>query len=80
MSHYMMTLMGIWTILLFLSCALLVVYLVMFDANIFVCKKFLQEHYQSQTVGIQIRANILLVLIWVQTVCKGYQHIKKSHH
>ena len=26
-----------------------------------------------QTVRIKIRTNILSVLIWVQTVCKGYQ-------
>ena len=28
---------------------------------------------ECQTVWIQIRTNILLVLIWVQNVCKGYQ-------
>ena len=28
---------------------------------------------ECQTVGIQIRPDILLSLIWVQTVCKGYQ-------
>ena len=28
---------------------------------------------ECQTVWIQIRTDILLVLIWVQTVCKGYQ-------
>ena len=48
-----------------------------------------QEHYQvsntikCQTVWIQIRTNVLfrtdvlLVLIWVQVVCKGYQQMKK---
>ena len=30
-----------------------------------------------QTVWIQIRSNILLGLIWVQTVCKGYQQTTK---
>ena len=30
-----------------------------------------------QTVWIQIRPDILLGLIWVQTVCKGYQQITK---
>ena len=28
---------------------------------------------ECQTVWIQIRTDILSVLIWVQTVCKGYQ-------
>ena len=40
-------------------------------------KKKIQEHYiyQSwcQTVSVKIRTNILLALIWVQTVCKDYQ-------
>ena len=27
---------------------------------------------ESQTVWVQIRTNKVLVLIWVQTVCKGY--------
>ena len=27
---------------------------------------------------IQIRTNVLLVLIWVQTICKGYQQTTKS--
>ena len=31
-----------------------------------------------QTVWIQIRPDILSGLIWVQTVCKGYQQTKKS--
>ena len=30
-----------------------------------------------QTVYIQIRPDVLLGLIWVQTVCKGYQQITK---
>ena len=38
---------------------------------------FFQEyHPESQTVWIQIRPDVLLGLIWVQTVCKGYQHTK----
>ena len=38
-------------------------------------KKILKEHYpECQLVWIQIRANILLVLIWVQSVCKGYEY------
>ena len=32
---------------------------------------------ERQTVWIQIRTNILSVLIWVQTVCKGYQQMTK---
>ena len=32
---------------------------------------------ECQTVWIQIRNDILLVLIWVQTVCKGYQQMTK---
>ena len=31
----------------------------------------------SRTVWIKIRPNILLGLIWVQTVCKGYQQTTK---
>ena len=36
-------------------------------------EKFFQEYHHSQTVWIQIRPNILSGLMWVQTVCKGYQ-------
>ena len=32
---------------------------------------------RCQTVWIQIRPNILTGLIWVQTVCKGYQQTTK---
>ena len=32
---------------------------------------------QCQTVWIQIRADVLSFLIWVQTVCKGYQQTAK---
>ena len=31
-----------------------------------------------QTVWIQIRPDILLFLIWVQTICKGYQQTTKA--
>ena len=30
---------------------------------------------ECQTIWIQIRPDILLGLIWVQTVCKGYQQM-----
>ena len=32
---------------------------------------------ESQIVWIQIRTDILSVLIWVQNVCKGYQQMTK---
>ena len=38
-------------------------------------EKFFQEHHQCQTVWIQIRPDVLLGLIWVQTVCKCYQQM-----
>ena len=42
-------------------------------------EKFLQElPSECQTVWIQIRTDILSVLIWVQTVCRGYQQMTKS--
>ena len=45
-----------------------------FKFNFF--KKFFQELLsECQTVCIQIRTDILSVLIWVQTVCKGYQQM-----
>ena len=34
---------------------------------------FLKKFFECQTVWIQIRTDILSVLICVQTVCKGYQ-------
>ena len=41
-------------------------------------KKFFQEHCQSvKRFLIQIKTGILRVLIWVQTVCKGYQQTTK---
>ena len=33
---------------------------------------------ECQTVWIQIRTDILSVLIWAQTVCKGFQQTTKS--
>ena len=36
-------------------------------------KKIFQEYHQYQTVWVQIRPDVLLGLIWVQTVCKSYQ-------
>ena len=32
---------------------------------------------ECQTGWIQVRTDVLLVLIWVQTVCKGYQQTTK---
>ena len=49
--------------------------LTFFKINIF--KKFFQEHYQSVNSLESDQVNILLVLIWVQTVCKGYQQMTK---
>ena len=40
-------------------------------------KSFFQKQNQCQTVWIQIRTYILSVLIWVQTICKGYQQTTK---
>ena len=36
-------------------------------------KKKLRTLPEFQMVWIQIRMGVLMVLIWVQTVCKGYQ-------
>ena len=33
----------------------------------------LQEYHQCQTVWIQIRPDMWSGLIWIQTICKGYQ-------
>ena len=38
---------------------------------------FFKKLKECQTVWIQIRTDVLLVLIWVQTVCKGYQQATK---
>ena len=41
-------------------------------------KKILSETLlECQTVWIQIWTNVLSVLTWVQTVCKGYQQTRK---
>ena len=32
---------------------------------------------KCQTVWIKIRTDIMLVLIWIQTVCKSYQQVTK---
>ena len=45
-----------------------------FSSKINLFKKFFHEHYQFQ---IQIRTDILSFLIWIQTVCKGYQQSTK---
>ena len=34
--------------------------------------------WECQTVWIQIRTDILLILIWVKTVCKSYQQMSNS--
>ena len=39
----------------------------------YVFKKFFLKHYQS----VKQFRSILSVLIWVQTVCKGYQQVTK---
>ena len=49
--------------------------LIVFKINFF--RKFFQEYHECQTVWIQIRPDILSGLIWVQTVCIGYQ--KMTH-
>ena len=41
-------------------------------------KTILRALSECQTIWIQIITDILSVLIWVQTVCKGYQIIRKS--
>ena len=40
-------------------------------------RKFFQEHYQSFKRWTQIRTDGRSILIWVQTVCKGYQQTEK---
>ena len=47
--------------------------LTFFKINFLKKKAFRNTIRDSQTVWIQIRTDILSVLIWVQTVCKGYQ-------
>ena len=41
----------------------------LFEINFFLKKIFHEKNYQ--TAWIQIRTDVLSVLIWVQTVCKG---------
>ena len=41
-------------------------------------RKFFQEHYQSFKRWTQIRTDGLSILIWVQTVCKGYISRRKK--
>ena len=57
-----------------------------FNTFVVICwlfsKYFFQKHLsgtlsECQTVCIQIRTHVLLVLIWEQTVCKGYQQTTK---
>ena len=60
--------------------AYLVIFLLFFllSADFFQNQLFknpFQEYHQCQTVWIQIRPDILAGLIWVQTVCKGYQQM-----
>ena len=43
----------------------------------FFSKKFFQEHNQCQMNWIQTSWDIMLVLIWVKTVCKGCQQTTK---
>ena len=41
-------------------------------------KQLIQEHYKSvKRFGFQIKTDVLSVLTWVQTVCKGYQQMAK---
>ena len=40
---------------------------------------FFKKMCTTQTVRIQIRTDVLLILIWVQTVCKGYQQTTSLH-
>ena len=51
--------------------------LIFFSKFTFSKKKIPGALSECQTVWIQIRTNILSVLIWVQTVCKGYQQTTK---
>ena len=59
---------------------------VIFHAFVVVCGLFQNSLFQEvlsgtpsecQMVWIQIRTDIVSVLIWVQTVCKGYQQTTK---
>ena len=50
-----------------------------FNINFFKQKKYSGTLSEFQTVRIQIKTDVLSVLIWVQTVCKGYQQTTKVH-
>ena len=47
----------------------------LFFSKINYFEKFFQKYHQCHKVWTQIRPNILLGLIWVQIVCKGYQQM-----
>ena len=49
--------------------------LLIFFSKLTFSKKSLRTLSGCQMVWIQIRTNILSVLMWVQTVCKGYQQM-----
>ena len=56
-----------------------VVFCCLFSKSDFFTKKNISATLsECQTVWIKIRTDILLVLIWVQTVCKGYQQMTKG--
>ena len=73
--------------LLFACCVILHAILssaAFFNVNVFKKKKKKKKKKNTfgtlsecQTVWIQIRTDILSGLIWVQTVCKGYQQMTK---
>ena len=61
----------------------MILILLLSSADFFFSKLTFSKHLsgtlsECQTVCIQIRTKVLSVLIWEQTVCKGYQHTKKS--
>ena len=45
--------------------------------NYFFPKKYFRYTIRLLTVSFQVRTEILLVLLWVQTLCKGYQQATK---
>ena len=47
-----------------------------FISKLFFPKKSSRNTFRVLS-GVQIRTDVLLVLIWVQTVCKGYQQATK---
>ena len=53
-------------------------YLPAFFNDLFSQKNVSGTLSECQTVWLQIRTDVLSVLIWVQTVCKGYQQMTKS--